>query len=278
MATYRQVHITFWQDPYVEELSVKEKFFYLYLLTNSKTKQCGCYEISMKLMRYETGLTQQEISQFIDKFINDRKIDYDPENSEFLLLNWLKHNSFRSPKVVVCIEKELNSIKTKRFLRYVRGIIDSGMGIDRLLIDYIETMDRGSQEEEEEEEEEEYNNKDIIQYWNTFEIVNHSLKNESILKELKKLSSMEIDILKVSIERYATAYKDEKHYYNHKWTLDKFIKQGNGYKDWTDEGQRWIEYKNPLKAAPVKRKYDHGFEQQYAKMSEEELEQMSRKN
>ena len=67
MAAYRQVHISFWQDPYIEDLSPKEKYFYLYLMTNSRTKQCGCYEISMELIKYETGLTQQEIDSYIDK-------------------------------------------------------------------------------------------------------------------------------------------------------------------------------------------------------------------
>ena len=38
MATYRQVHITFWQDPFIEDLEPMEKYFYLYLMTNSKTK------------------------------------------------------------------------------------------------------------------------------------------------------------------------------------------------------------------------------------------------
>lgn len=153
MAAYRQVHISFWQDPYIEDLSPKEKYFYLYLMTNSRTKQCGCYEISMKLIKYETGLTQQEIDAYIEKLSAGKKIGYDKENQEFLLLNWLKHNSFKSPKVLACIEKELEFVKTQSFIDYIRMFVDGEIPIDSLSIDYEKTIDSQSQEEEKKEEE-----------------------------------------------------------------------------------------------------------------------------
>jgi len=169
MATYRQVHISFWQDPYIEDLSAKEKYFYIYLMTNSKTKQCGCYEISMKLVKYETALTQQEIDSFIVKLSIGNKIRYNQENQEFLILNWLKHNSFRSPKVLSCILKELESIKTDEFKQYVYNFIDGSIPIDSLSIDYPKSIGTGLQKEKEEEQEKTYNNtlvKDVIDYLN----------------------------------------------------------------------------------------------------------------
>ncbi len=162
MAAYRQVHITFWQDPFIEELSPKQKYFYIYLMTNSKTRQCGCYEISMKLIKYETGLTQSEIDSYIKLLVQANKIDYDKLNKEFLVINWLKHNSFKSPKVKTCITKELELIKTKRFKDFVIGIISSNTSIDSLSIVYSESSGSGPQEEEEQEEEKEINNKKNI--------------------------------------------------------------------------------------------------------------------
>ena len=157
MAAYRQVHITFWQDPFIEELSPKQKYFYLYLMTNSKTKQCGCYEISMKLIRYETGLTQSEIDSYIKLLAEAKKIDYDKKNQEFLIVNWLKHNSYKSPKVKTCIMKELELIKNIEFKDFIIGIINSNTTIDSLSLVYNESIDTSSQEEEEEEEEEKNN-------------------------------------------------------------------------------------------------------------------------
>jgi len=143
MAKYRQIHISFWQDPFIEELEALEKYFYLYLMTNSKTTQCGCYEISMKLVRYETGLQQSEINKFITVLEKSNKILFDKNTSEFLILNWLKHNSFKSPKVMTCIQGEIETIKSSVFKEYVSGILIGEYSMDRL----SRSIDTGSQEE-----------------------------------------------------------------------------------------------------------------------------------
>ena len=155
MAKYRQIHITFWQDPFIEELEPLEKYFYLYLMTNSKTSQCGCYEISMKLIRYETGLSQKEIDDNIKLLEKNEKIKFNKETNEFLILNWLKHNSFTSPKVKSCILKELENIKFKDFIQYINYILKNGIGMDSLSIVYNKSIDTGTQQEEEQEQKEE---------------------------------------------------------------------------------------------------------------------------
>ena len=135
MAIYRQVHISFWQDSWVEDLSSEEKYFYLYLLTNSQTKQCGCYEIGKKIMMFETGLTPKKIDQHLKTFVKERKIDYNPATKEVLMRNWLKFNSFKSPKVKTCILKELEEIKYQPFKDYILAFME-GNGADDMLIEY----------------------------------------------------------------------------------------------------------------------------------------------
>jgi len=162
MAKYRQLHITFWQDPYIEDLEPLEKYFYIYLMTNSKTTQCGCYETSMKLIVYETGLSKNEINTFIKKFSDDKKILFDKETKEFLLINWLRHNSFLSPKVKKCIEKELSFIKNEFFKKFINDIVFLGKSIDSLSksikgvfsTEYTCSQQEQEQKQEEEQEEE----------------------------------------------------------------------------------------------------------------------------
>lgn len=56
MAVYRQVHVSFWQDPKViEEMTPEDKYFYLYLLTNPSTTQIGVYSITKKQMAFDMG-------------------------------------------------------------------------------------------------------------------------------------------------------------------------------------------------------------------------------
>ena len=111
MAVYRQIQITYWQDKFVLKLTPEEKFFYLYLLTNSKTKQCGIYELPIEIIQVETGYNRETVLKLIQRFIDHQKIKYDWENEEVFLLNWIKHNPIENnPKIKKCVEKELRSV------------------------------------------------------------------------------------------------------------------------------------------------------------------------
>ena len=116
MTVFRKIQISIWQDKYFLELTPLEKYFFLYLLTNSKTKQCGIYQIPKQVMLFETGLKIEEIEKFLSKFEDGKKIKYEKNNSEIMIINWLKHNRNRSRKVITCIEKELLDVKNKEYL------------------------------------------------------------------------------------------------------------------------------------------------------------------
>lgn len=161
MAVYRQIHISFWQDTFIEELDYKQKYFYLYLLTNSKTKQCGCYEISKKLISYETGLNLEDINNLLKFFIEKNKIAIFKD--EILIKNWLKHNSFKSSTIKTCIEKELKEIKYTVFREYIYSILNNKTvcieTIDSLSIGYRQKEKEKEKEKEEKKEEEELKEK-----------------------------------------------------------------------------------------------------------------------
>lgn len=115
MAIYRQIHTTVWKDDWVGELSTKEKLLWMYLTTNDRTTQCGVYVFSWRYAPFETGLSIEEIRKIISKFQIDGKIKFNESNNEIMIVNWLKYNSARSPKVAAVIDKELKGIKTPEF-------------------------------------------------------------------------------------------------------------------------------------------------------------------
>lgn len=115
MAIYRQLHTTFWKDDFIGECSQIEKLFYLYLISNDKTTQSGAYEFSYRYAQFELGISRQEVDQLIDFFVSNGKIRFNKENNEVLLVNWLKYNSAKSPKVAPVIDKEMASLKTVEF-------------------------------------------------------------------------------------------------------------------------------------------------------------------
>ena len=112
MAVYRHIHIEYWQDGFVLDLTPEEKYFYIYLMTNSKTSQCGIYELPKRIIETETGYNRETVDKLLNRFIEYKKIVYCKETSEIFLINWLKHNRISSPKVKKCIYKELKKIKS----------------------------------------------------------------------------------------------------------------------------------------------------------------------
>ena len=76
MAAYRHIHIDYWQDSFVLDLTPEEKYFYIYLMTNSKTTQCGVYSLHNRIMETETGYNRETVEKLIQRFIEYKKIYY----------------------------------------------------------------------------------------------------------------------------------------------------------------------------------------------------------
>jgi hypothetical protein len=141
MAVYRQVQTAFWQDDFVLQLTPEEKYFYLYLLTNSKTKQCGIYQLPMQVIIMETGYNQETAEKLLNRFLDYGKVVYNSKTREIGIMNWPKYNPMESPKTRVCVEKELKDVKDKTMITTIYP--------DRYPLEGV------SQEEKEEEKEKE---------------------------------------------------------------------------------------------------------------------------
>ncbi|MFD1466494.1 DnaD domain-containing protein [Lapidilactobacillus mulanensis] len=115
MAIYRQIHTTIWKDDWIGGLSLADKSLWLYLLTNDRTTQCGVYDFSWRYATFETGISQESLKTALQKFQDDGKVVFNPKTNEIMIVNWLKYNSARSPKVAPVIDKELKEVKTLEF-------------------------------------------------------------------------------------------------------------------------------------------------------------------
>jgi len=114
-APWRQVHKTFWSDPKVVDFFTPEdKFFYLYLLTNEHTTQCGVYKISLKQIGFETGYSIETVKNLVERFQSGlKRIKYNTETNEIAILNWAKYNYPTTVKDnrFLCIQEEISTIK-----------------------------------------------------------------------------------------------------------------------------------------------------------------------
>lgn len=135
MAKYRQVHTTFWDDSFVLDLTPEEKYFYLYLMTNNKTTQCGIYELPYRVIEMHTGYNRETVLKLLKRFIDYKKISYHEPTKEIMVSNWVRYNFINSPKVKRCIEKELQDVKYKPFVNeYLTQLKLLGYHIDTVSI------------------------------------------------------------------------------------------------------------------------------------------------
>ncbi len=183
MAKYRQVHVEFWQDGFVLDLTPEEKYFYLYLMTNSKTTQCGIYELPKRIMETETGYNRETVDKLIQRFVDYGKIIYHDPTKEIMILNWTKFNWINSPKVTSLIKKELENVKHQGFVDvFINKCKEYGYGIDTVGIDL------GGEREREREEEGE---REVIPFAEIINYLNHATgknyrsstsKNKTLIK------------------------------------------------------------------------------------------------
>ena len=167
MAVYRHIHIDYWQDGFVLDLTPEEKYFYIYLMTNSKTSQCGIYELPKRIIETETGYNRETVDKLLNRFIDYKKIVYCEETREVFLMNWIKHNKIVSPKVKKCVYEELKKIKSmdmvNLFFKQCEGYgytldkseIKINMGMDRVSIPIPEVESNGEYGDVEKEKEKE---------------------------------------------------------------------------------------------------------------------------
>lgn len=117
MALFRQLRTGLWQDGFILGLKPKEKYFYIYLMTNARTTQCGIFKLVKPLAELELGYDRETIDELLKSFVDYGKIDYCEETDEIMVVNWIKYNFINSKNTILCINKELKDVKNKEFVK-----------------------------------------------------------------------------------------------------------------------------------------------------------------
>lgn len=92
MSKLRSINTVVWSDPWFEVLEPTAKLLFIYLVTNEKTNMLGVYEISIRKVSFETGISPKDIDRHLVEFEKSNKIKY--EDNRVLLLNFLKHQNY----------------------------------------------------------------------------------------------------------------------------------------------------------------------------------------
>lgn len=95
MSVKRSINTKIWSDKWIETLSPVEKLVWIYLLTNDYTNMLGIYQVTIKRIIFETGLSQTQIFNALKAFERVRKGFYWLD--EWVVLpNWMKNQSMNA--------------------------------------------------------------------------------------------------------------------------------------------------------------------------------------
>jgi hypothetical protein len=119
------VRTDFWNDSEGVMMTPQDKYFYLYLLTNSNTNHIGIYQITKKQMAFDLGYSIDIVHLLMKRFIEHYKlIRYNPETRELAIKNWGKHNLYKDSKPVLnCIFSDLKYVEDASLIQYVSDSI-----------------------------------------------------------------------------------------------------------------------------------------------------------
>jgi hypothetical protein len=92
MSKLRSLSTSFWTDTWIETLKPPEKLLYIYLITNDKTNMLGVYEISIRKISFDTGITEETIAKALKGFETIGKVKY--LFNHIILMNYIKHQNF----------------------------------------------------------------------------------------------------------------------------------------------------------------------------------------
>jgi hypothetical protein len=122
MANFKQIDMRFWQNDFVLGLTPEERYFYMYLVTNTMTTKCGIYKFNLKVAELETGYTADVIDKLLENFESYGKIAVSKSTKEIMIINWFKHNFKNNKRTILEINKELKNIKNKEFIKQLYDI------------------------------------------------------------------------------------------------------------------------------------------------------------
>lgn len=117
MAIKRVVDVSFWKDSTVlDEYSVEDKYFMLYLFTNPNSELLGLYKLPIKIISFETGYTVEVVRTLLERFENKYQIIiYDYSTQEIFIKNFIKKSMIKGGKPVYdAFVSKWNSLKSDK--------------------------------------------------------------------------------------------------------------------------------------------------------------------
>ena len=138
MAKLRYIKDSFWSDEWIEGLTLEEKWFFLYLLTNQYVSLTGIYSLTIRKMAFELNSSMEFVQKTLEKFQQAKKVYYLGGN--VIIVNFVKNQKLGwwENKLVKWIVRELEQIPSETLKliaqnkELTRGLEGAYKGVDIL--------------------------------------------------------------------------------------------------------------------------------------------------
>lgn len=160
MEVFTRVERGYWQDEFILELTPEQKFFYLYLMSNSKVNTLGAYVFPMTMSTLELGYNRDTVKKLLDHFVEAGKIMYDETTNEVFLLNWPKRNWTKRTATLRALKKDVDALKSPVLREKISAMLSAFYGGEEAIDDTEEQ--KGTNGNNEEQKGTNGNNEDIF--------------------------------------------------------------------------------------------------------------------
>lgn len=135
MEVFTRVERGYWQDEFILELTPEQKFFYLYLMSNSKVNTLGAYVFPMTMSTLELGYNRDTVKKLLDHFVEAGKIMYDETTNEVFLLNWPKRNWNKRTATLRALKKDVDALKSPVLREKISAMLSAFYGGEEAIDD-----------------------------------------------------------------------------------------------------------------------------------------------
>ena len=143
MANYRNIHCQFWRDPWIMDLTIPQRYLFIYFFSNEASSLCGLYALDKRIVLFETGMTEEELDRELAVFEAADKVYY--RDGVVWVKNMQRYNALNmaSKRVQEKIKSDVAKIPENHPCRiaYERHQADQEYDMDTLWIGYMQGID-----------------------------------------------------------------------------------------------------------------------------------------
>ena len=137
------INTSFWTDSKVDRLfSSEDKYFAMYLLSNSYINRLGIFELPIKQAAAQLGWSEDQVLVLIERFETKYHfLKYSKETGEIAIKNRLKYLDRGGKPILDELRRDKANVKDKYLLRYLsENLAENRSTLNKTVIEFLDEL------------------------------------------------------------------------------------------------------------------------------------------